>query len=682
MDRFVIFCTLGFVTSDTVDHLIVAADVADEAWMRLETRPPSASCLAVLTWMATNDRPSLGSMMLATGQSFPFDAGKWVMCENLPDTKHHIVSVTLQNKQHMEYGICLPSSCKAAEVAQMANHSSNLKLFAFQALFTPEFALVLGGAGVANVTSTSRDDWDARLDKPAPWMAICVCVSLVLLMIISTCFHFIVEQQTARETAERDAAWLEEGTDAQPTSQGFQKCILFRAFSLKGSDGTWDMLWSSPHTKMSTDCLNGLRALSLIWVVSGHSFLYPQGIMGYENPQDIATTPLNSATAENNWLFMFVLNSQLSVDSFFFLGGFLFSLLTLKELTKNGGKMDYVKTLILRYLRLTPSLAFLMLIYYLIWPVLAHGPFAPKFQNSVYHNCDEMWWTELLYIQDFYSTSSFNFCMGWDWYLGNDMTFFVVGLLLVPLYHNSRILGWCAAWILMLGATATMGGLTVVHHLAPEAMDQVHQKEYFFWAYSKPYTRIPPYLVGVMAAWILLRMEERGITAKTGMCGPVVATLLWFFAIGLQTFINFIPATDHGDTANSWSDAADFTYMTFSRTAWAACWAILTFLCYFGHAPLTNWILAHPIWTPFARLTYGAYLFHPMVIKLAAACSEQYYNFSGMDLFYRVSGNILCAFTGSLVVWCLVERPMMTLTTALIKNKSKTNIKPTENVGK
>ena len=193
------------------------------------------------------------------------------------------------------------------------------------------------------------------------------------------------------------------------------------------------------------------------------------------------------------------------------------------------------------------------------WHEPARDAFAPKFQNSVYRRCDISWWSELLYIENFVPFDSDDVFMGLTWYLGNDMIFFIVGLLLLPLYHMNKVLGWAVAWILMLASTATMAYLTALHHLAPEALDGHHQRDYFYWAYSKPSTRVPAYLVGVMAALILLRMEKRGVTEKTGMS----ATVMWFFAIGLQTFIVVSPATDRGDTANSWSDATDLVHMTF-----------------------------------------------------------------------------------------------------------------------
>lgn len=309
-----------------------------------------------------------------------------------------------------------------------------------------------------------------------------------------------------------------------------------------------------------------------------------------------------------------------------------------------------------------------MLVYYLIWPYFARGPFAPRFQNSIYRRCDISWWSELTYTINFIPFDSDDVCMGWTWYLGDDMIFFIFGILVLPLYHRSRVAGWAAITILTAASLVVTGYLVLVHHLAPEALDS-HYEAYSYYAYSKPYTRIPVYFVGIGAAWILLIMEEKGITTRTGWVGPGMATFLWWASVCTLTFITFIPATDHGVHKNSWSDMSSFFYLTFSRPLWAICYAIITFLCYYGHAPATNAVLAHRLWTPFARLTYGAYLCHPLVIKLTAGCMVSYYTFSGMDLLYRWMGNAVMAYSASFVVWCFIERPMMTFTTALIKSK-------------
>jgi len=319
-----------------------------------------------------------------------------------------------------------------------------------------------------------------------------------------------------------------------------------------------------------------------------------------------------------------------------------------------------------------------MLVYYQIWPYLSSGPFAPRFQTSISRRCDMSWWSELTYTVNFVPFDSDDVCMGWTWYLGDDMIFFIFGILLVPLYYKYRPVGWAVTLFLTGASIGVTLWLCIAHHLSPEALDY-HYAAYSYWAYSKPYTRIPVYFVGITSAWILLNMERRGVTKQSGgMVGPIGATLLWWFAVGMTTFITLIPASNMGDAKNSWKDWQSTLFLTFSRPVWGACWAVMTFLCYYGHVPLTNAILSHRFWTPFARLTYGAYLCHPLVIKLAGACSVQYYTFSGMDELYRMTGNAIMAYSASFVVWCYIERPMMTFTTAMIKSKKKA--KPEEKI--
>jgi len=210
--------------------------------------------------------------------------------------------------------------------------------------------------------------------------------------------------------------------------------------------------------------------------------------------------------------------------------------------------------------------------------------------------------------------------------------------------------------------------------LSPYVFDD-HYTKYSYWSYSKPYSRIPAYFVGLVAAWVLDDLETiRGITRDNRvhtLRSRLVATLVFLVCVAVLLFIVLIPATDFGNQKNSWDShpAISAIYLTFSRPAWSFAWAVITILCYYDYLPLVNGFLAHSMWTPLARLTYGAYLCHPIVIKMTAGNATQYYNFSSMDLFYRWFGNTVLAYGGALVLWCLVERPTMTFTSQMLKKK-------------
>ena len=47
----------------------------------------------------------------------------------------------------------------------------------------------------------------------------------------------------------------------------------------------------------------------------------------------------------------------------------------------NVANVRMFELIVLRYSRLTASLAFAMLVNYKIWPYFAHGPFAQRFQQ-------------------------------------------------------------------------------------------------------------------------------------------------------------------------------------------------------------------------------------------------------------------------------------------------------------
>lgn len=327
---------------------------------------------------------------------------------------------------------------------------------------------------------------------------------------------------------------------------------------------------------------------------------------------------------------------------------------------------------VLRYIRLTPSLALAMLAYYQIFAYMGNGPFAPRYQQSILSRCDGSWWSELTYSLNFLPFDSNKVCMGWTWYLGDDMIFFIISIAILPLYYRSKAAGWVTVSLISVASFAVTMWLCLHFSLSPYVFDS-HYTDYSYWSYSKPYSRVPAYFVGLVAAWVLDDLEQiHGITRQNRVHTiktRIAATAVFLLCLAVLVFIVVFPATDFGKHKNDWSDMLSAIYLTFSRPVWAFVWAVITLLCYYDYLPIVNGFLAHRAWTPVARLTYGAYLVHPIVIKMTAGNETQYYNFSNMDLFYRWFGNTALAYGGALVLWILVERPTMSFTSMLLKSK-------------
>lgn len=88
--------------------------------------------------------------------------------------------------------------------------------------------------------------------------------------------------------------------------------------------------------------------------------------------------------------------------------------------------------------------------------------------------------------------------------------------------------------------------------------------------------------------------------------------------------------------------------------------------CFSGGGGLFNDFLSWRGWTPLARLTYGAYLLHPLVIKGLAGTTHGYYRFGVADLLARWLLNSLLSFGAALALFLLVERPVAALAEALL----------------
>lgn len=127
----------------------------------------------------------------------------------------------------------------------------------------------------------------------------------------------------------------------------------------------------------------------MMWVLLGHTFFW--GSMFYNN----AMTTYQSAAKTS---FAVIDNAFLSVDTFFFLAGFLVTYGIIQRV-KNNKKVPLVLGVVHRYLRLTPVMFFVLAINWKLINYLA--PLGPLYTVDPGTNCNKYWWSNILYIQNF-----------------------------------------------------------------------------------------------------------------------------------------------------------------------------------------------------------------------------------------------------------------------------------------
>ena len=69
-------------------------------------------------------------------------------------------------------------------------------------------------------------------------------------------------------------------------------------------------------------------------------------------------------------------------------------------------------------------------------------------------------------------------------------------------------------------------------------------------------------------------------------------------------------------TQRSWTTFQSVMYNCFSKTLWSLSLGWIIFSCHKGYGGLINNFLSWKVWMPISKLTYGAYLIHPVLQKI------------------------------------------------------------------
>ncbi|CAH1776315.1 unnamed protein product, partial [Owenia fusiformis] len=269
---------------------------------------------------------------------------------------------------------------------------------------------------------------------------------------------------------------------------GIQIILAFSVYS------NLPQLMSVDAPKGSYLALNCIRFLSMAYIILGHTFqlgIY-LGDMG--------------VSLENYHFWMYpeyygkyhnraLTNMQLAVDSFFLLSGFLVAISFLKTLDRQGGRLQLKQMGLYffhRFWRLTPVYMILIMFLATLFKYTGDGPLWPLRMNEV-EGCRMHWWTNLLYINNLYIPGPL--CMGWAWYLANDMQFYIAAPVFVFALYKKPVVGYILTGLSFLGSIIA---ISVLH---------AQGKGDFVQDYIKPYTRIGPYIIGIWLGYFIWRTK-------------------------------------------------------------------------------------------------------------------------------------------------------------------------------
>ena len=279
------------------------------------------------------------------------------------------------------------------------------------------------------------------------------------------------------------------------------KCGLF-FYSFSPVNNIKKLFTINKSGDQSLTVLNGIRVISMCWVIIGHSFNF------------ILLVPtVNSANLPlmfNSILFGIVPAGVYAVDIFFFLSGLLTCYLLILKMYPKKGSINFLLVYFHRYYRLIFPLLFVQGLSMCLIRYLGDGPiYRQSWDSLLKKQWEKYWWSHLFFINNLIPWKTSDEWIVWAWYLANDFEFFLITPPILYLFCKSRISGYIAIYVLLIATMLSNAIIYGYYNISPAGKSEEIDFQNFI--YIKPWVRIGPYLIGILFGLGVfeLKMKEK-----------------------------------------------------------------------------------------------------------------------------------------------------------------------------
>ena len=486
-------------------------------------------------------------------------------------------------------------------------------------------------------------------------------IGFVSFLLLSVIFGTIYQLMKSSKKQIINRVSIDEETPRRPTC--IQKYL--NAFGAIENGRKLFFARSSDGDK-NLELLNGLRVLSMLWIILGHSYSYMLG------------GPLLNPFAILDFYKMFSFNlvtsATYSVDIFFWLTGFLGAYILLSSMNKRNGKIQNPLMIYFhRYIRIIPMYALVIIFFWFLMTSVGNGPIFFKYKYG--YTWSSTWWINLIFLNNIAEVNEkANGCMGWSWYLPNDMQFFLLVPILAYLLYNKRLYGFIFISIYQTLWYAGTIYAAFELNLSPSYLKMTDN--YYLYYYHRPFARIGAFTIGVLAALMLFSFKnessESSILKRTMdkiNNYRTIRIIMYLIGVGLILLMIFVhyPIMNYPD---DFSQTFNVMFLTFSRTIFVIGMTLFLLPALMGHNRPTAWFLSLDFFTPLARLTFGAYLVHPIYMIFYALDTESGAFVTINQGIVNYIAWVVVAFTTSIIFTLLIETPWMNLEKAFIGGRS------------
>ncbi|XP_060926685.1 O-acyltransferase like protein-like [Limanda limanda] len=567
-------------------------------------------------------------------------------------------------------GICVPDSCREEDVEMLVLYG---RLQIDQTSLIPPFPSILVNQTAQALLMTHCL---SNTVSPDAFDIIClvVCCVMVTIPLAATLLTAIIRWKKHREVSpslesssintdlnpmgpygtlksngssgsERNSGTLEEKDSTSHAPLCFPRSCVNRGLEALSLQNTSQGVLSTSSSITGYSSLNGIRVLSLFWIMCGHSTLFSMN-----NPDN--KKPWEKAVKSNP---LHVIDSAgpvfLAVDSFLVLGGLLSARSLLNSINRADGKLSIsmvASYLLNRIKRIQPLHLFILCFTYGLTSLVRGGPDWFKIK-TIAVGCKTYLWTNILLISNFFPTSQQT--ISWAWYLSLDFQCYATTPLLLYFYKLNKGVFAAVAGGLMLMTIAAGVITTALLQLPVFHPSALFNLDYASHYYMKPYTRYGPFLIGVLTAIYLTTKKDQVLMQKWQ------AALGWFCCLSLMAVVVGL-AYVLQETPTSLSLPHAF-YQGLHRPLWALAVTWIIVACEEGYGGFIKSFLSLGFWLPLSNMSFACYLLHPIIMNIYLGLQETPIHYTDLNFMYMFLGHVVLTLVGSYVLTVLIEKPYL-----------------------
>ena len=435
---------------------------------------------------------------------------------------------------------------------------------------------------------------------------------------------------------------------------------IFIAFS--PSRNLIKLFYSPFNDKDNLKVLNGVRVLSMLYVVFGHAY-FNCIVLPTSNPQLIIDRvhPL--------W-FQIVPGGFYAVDVFFYLSSFLGCYLMVSKLEKSR-RVPFAMIYFHRFYRLAPTVFLVIMFFMTFYRMLGNGPVWNYTVDLWIGECPKYWWSYVLFINSFIINGRQPGCMGWLWYLSHDMIFFILLPIQVFLYLKNRKIGYITAYLLLVISAAIVLGVTIDNDIG---MSIFTSPPYGPKLYFVPWSRLGAYQVGVIIGFMYYEYakgntpegDKRTIGFKffkSVEISTCVRYACYVIGLAMLIFIVYIqtPETRRIGGESYYPKWLADIWNPIHRPLYVFGLALILAGPLTGKGSFLQVFLGSRFWAPWAKIAFYCYLIHLLVFNLFYGQERQAFYIDNKTVFLVYFGVMVVTFMIAIGMSLFLEAPLLQL---------------------